>query len=229
MGHVLGLSAGSPVLIVFDLDGTLIDSRRDLAESANQLLAERGGKPLDLETVTQMIGGGAAQLVQRTFAASGLEADADGLSRFLEIYDTRLVKTTKPYPGVPHVLAQLSGHARAVLTNKPRKPAEWILEVLGLRHHFVEIVGGDGPFARKPDPEGLQHLIARHGATPAATVLVGDSPIDVETARSAGTRCCIVSYGFGFAAFEGGAVEEGIGVAASTGELADLLETLADA
>ncbi len=216
------------MLIVFDLDGTLIDSRRDLAESANQLLAERGGAPLDLETVTQMIGDGAVQLVRRTFAASGLEADEDGLSRFLEIYDTRLVKTTKPYPGVPHVLAQLSGHARAVLTNKPRKPAEWILEVLGLRHHFVEIVGGDGPFARKPDPEGLQYLIETHHAAPATTVLVGDSPSDVETARRAGTRCCIVSYGFGFSAFEDGKVGDGIGVAGSTGELVQALETLAE-
>lgn len=214
------------MLIAFDLDGTLIDSRRDLADAANQLLTERGGKPLDLDTVTQMIGGGAAQLVRRTFEASGLDPDPEGLARFLEIYDTRLVKTTKAYPGVPQALAQLSGHTRVVLTNKPRKASEWILDVLSLRHHFVEVVGGDGPFARKPDPEGLLHLISAHGATPQTTVLVGDSPIDVETAQRAGARCCVVSYGFGFAAFRG-AAPDGAVVAGTTWELVDALDALA--
>jgi phosphoglycolate phosphatase len=214
------------MLIVFDLDGTLIDSRRDLADSANQLITERGGKPLDLDDITRMVGGGAAQLVQSALEASGLESTEDGLRRFLEIYDTRMLSTTRAYPGIPQALAQLSGHARAVLTNKPKRPAEWILTMLGLRHHFVEIVGGDGPHARKPDPQGLAYLMATHGASADETVLVGDSPIDVETARRAGTRCCVVSYGFGFAAFE----EEGLGqtvpVAANIGQLINAIETL---
>jgi phosphoglycolate phosphatase len=213
------------VLIVFDLDGTLIDSRRDLADSANQLITERGGKPLDLDDITRMVGHGAAELVQSALEASGLESTEEGLRRFLEIYDTRMLSTTKAYPGIPQALAQLSGHTRAVLTNKPRKPADWILTMLGLRHHFVEVIGGDGPHARKPDPAGLEHLMASHGATPAQTVLVGDSPVDVETARRAGTHCCVVSYGFGFAAFEDVALHATVPVAANISELIRALES----
>jgi phosphoglycolate phosphatase len=214
------------VLIVFDLDGTLIDSRRDLADSANQLISERGGTPLDLDDITRMVGHGAAQLVQSALEASGLESTEDGLRRFLEIYDTRMLSTTKPYPGIPQALAQLSGHARAVLTNKPRRPAEWILTMLGLQHHFVEIVGGDGPHARKPDPAGLVHLMTTHGALPEQTVLVGDSPIDVETARRAGKRCCVVSYGFGYAAFDDAALGDTVPVAANIGQLINAIEAL---
>ena len=221
MGHLRSL-------IVFDLDGTLIDSRRDLADSANQLIAERGGRQLDLEAVTRMVGGGAALLVRRALEAAGLESDPDGLNRFLEIYDTQLLRTTAPYPGVPHLLAQLSAHPRAVLTNKPRKPAEWILTMLGLRHHFVEIVGGDGPFPAKPDPAGLQHLMAQHDAIPDSTILIGDSPIDVETAQRAGASCCVVSYGFGFAAFEGAESDGAVSVAASTAELVRTIEAFCD-
>jgi phosphoglycolate phosphatase len=125
------------------------------------------------------------------------------------------------------VLAELAPHARAVLTNKPRKPAEWILNMLGLRHHFVEVIGGDGPFPRKPDPAGLLHLMEEHGAAPEATVLVGDSPIDVETAKRAGARCCVVSYGFGFAAFDGIRPESAISVAANAGELVRALNAFA--
>ena len=212
------------MLIVFDLDGTLIDSRRDLADSANQLIAEKGGTPLDLDAITRMVGHGAAQLVQSALEASGIEATEDGLRRFLEIYDTRMLSTTRPYPGIPQALAQLSGHTRAVLTNKPRRPAEWILTMLGMQHHFVEVVGGDGPHARKPDPEGLVHLMTAHQASPDRTVLVGDSPIDVETARRAGTHCCVVSYGFGFAAFEDEALGGDVPVAAHIGQLIDAIE-----
>jgi phosphoglycolate phosphatase len=212
------------VLLVFDLDGTLIDSRRDIAESANQLITERGGKPLDLDDITRMVGHGAAQLVQSALEASGLEPTEDGLRRFLEIYDTRMLSTTKAYPGIPQALAQLSVHRRAVLTNKPKRPAEWILTMLGLRHHFVEVVGGDGPHARKPDPEGLAYLMAAHGASPAGTVLVGDSPVDVETARRAGTRCCVVSYGFGFAAFDDATLGNTVPVAANIGQLISVID-----
>ena len=213
-------------LIVFDLDGTLVDSQRDVAESANQLIAERGGQPLALDTVTEMVGGGAELLVHRALEAAGLEPDAEGLRRYLDIYDTRLVQTTVPYPGIPHALASLAPTPRAVLTNKPRKPADWILTVLGLRHHFVEIVGGDGPFPKKPDPSGLLHLIDAHGATPGSTVLVGDSPIDVKTAARAGTRCCVVKYGFGFRAFEGAEPDVAVSIVAHPADLAETIEAL---
>ena len=192
-------------LIAFDLDGTLVESRRDLADSANDLIAELGGQPLAIEAVAGMVGEGAGVLVRRVLDASGIGAgigDVSGaLQRFLEIHDTRLLNHTVVYDGIPEALAHARRHARvAVLTNKPIAASERILRALGLRDFFDEVVGGDGPPARKPDPAALVAMMARAGADPANTLLVGDSTIDHETARRASVRCCLVTYGFGFTA-----------------------------
>ncbi|MBI4265072.1 MAG: HAD-IA family hydrolase [Acidobacteria bacterium] len=189
-------------LIAFDLDGTLIDSRRDLTDSANQLLTELGGRPLSEEAIGRMIGEGARLLVQRTLAASGLENGPGTLARFLEIYDTRLLNHTRPYDGIVDVVRLAGQHARVVvLTNKGARPSERLLEGLGMRDLFEEVVGGDGPLPRKPDPSGLLALMDRAGASAPHTLLIGDSPIDHETARRAGVRCCLAAYGFGFERF----------------------------
>jgi phosphoglycolate phosphatase len=188
-------------LIVFDLDGTLIDSRRDLADATNALLVESGGTPLAEDRIGRMVGDGAATLVTRAFEAAGLERPPDALARFLEIYDAHLVDHTRPYPGIPSVLEALGARASlAVLTNKPFASTRRVLAALDLAKHFDEdaVVGGDGPLPRKPDPAGLRHLMARVGATPASTLVVGDSVIDVRTAHAASTRVCLVRYGFGF-------------------------------
>ena len=185
-------------LIAFDLDGTLVDSRRDLTDAANQLVEELGGSALSEEAVGRMIGEGAAVLMDRVLAAAGVTGRAGTLARFLDIYDSHLLDHTLPYPGVPDALRAARTHGRvAVLTNKPSAAAGRILEVLGLRGLLDEVVGGDGPYPRKPVPASLFALMRRAGSTPASTLLVGDSAIDLHTARAAGSRCCIVRYGFG--------------------------------
>ena len=187
-------------LIVFDLDGTLIDSRQDLADAANALIVERGGSPLPVDAVTGMVGEGAALLVRRALTAAGLEPDPDHtLPRFLELYDERLLAHTRLYPGTADALEALCPEATlAVLTNKPQRPTETILRGLGIHRYFPYVVGGDTAFGRKPDPAGLRHLIVEAKSSAEQTVLVGDSAIDLRTARAAGVRMCLVTYGFGF-------------------------------
>jgi phosphoglycolate phosphatase len=197
-------------LIAFDLDGTLIDSRRDLADSANELIAELGGTPLAEEAIGDMVGEGAALLVKRALNAAGLDHRSFALSRFLQIYDTRLVNHTRVYDGIVETLHSVRPHARlGVLTNKPAVPTERILEALAIRDLFADVIGGDGPYPRKPDPEGLRAMMAVTGATPERTLMIGDSAIDYETAQRASVRCCLVSYGFGFRAFPRDRVGDG--------------------
>lgn len=190
-------------LVVFDLDGTLIDSRRDLTDSANALIVERGGRPLPEADITRMVGEGAALLVRRALTAAELSyADAD-VTRFLEIYDQRLLDTTRQYPGMREALETVAAAAVvAVLTNKPLAPARVLLDALDLSPFIATTVGGDGRFPRKPDPASLRHLIAAHGATAETTVMVGDTRIDFETAANAGTHMCLARYGFGYEQFD---------------------------
>ncbi len=188
-------------LYVFDLDGTLVNSRRDLADAANELLVQCGGAPLDEAHIGRLVGEGAAVLVARVFEARGIAPPPDALARYLTIYDRRLLNHTRVYEGMTEVLAALDGRARlAVLTNKPLASTRRILAGLGLARFFseAEVVGGDGPLPRKPDPSGLRHLAARAGVALSATLLVGDSAIDLRTARNAGAAICLAHYGFGF-------------------------------
>ena len=189
------------MLAVFDLDGTLIDSRLDLAEAANRLIVERGGHPLPVDRITAMVGEGARLLVQRALTAAGLDPDVEAaLPRFLDLYDQRLLVHTTLYPGTEAMLDAVAHLATlAVLTNKPQHHTERVLEGLAIRQYFAAVIGGDTPFGRKPDPTGLRHLIEDAGALPEDTVLVGDSAIDLRTARAAGVRVCLVRFGFGFA------------------------------
>lgn len=191
-------------LIVFDLDGTLVDSRRDLAESANRLLTELGCNPLPEDDIGRMVGSGAATLVARLFEASQRAQPPDALARFLAIYNSRLLKFTRVYPGIPEALTALGARAHlAVLTNKPLHATREILATLDLARHFpsAHVLGGDGPFPRKPDPAGLLHLVREARATPSETTMVGDSLVDFHTARAAGTDLCLARYGFGFDGF----------------------------
>lgn len=191
-------------LIVFDLDGTLIDSRRDLADAINVLLDACGAEPLPEDRVGRMVGDGAPTLVARAFEASGVERPPDALQRFLAIYDTRLLNHTRPYAGIPEVLEALGFRAAlAVLTNKPLASTRRILAALDLARYFPEdaVLGGDGPFPRKPDPAGLRHLAESAHVSGESTLMVGDSLIDWRTARAASTSVCLARYGFGFDGF----------------------------
>ena len=188
-------------LIVFDLDGTLVDSSVDLANAVNSLLADLAAAPLPVQSVVGMVGEGAAVLVRRALAARGLDPETPGaLDRFLAHYDPHLLDHTRPYPGIVEALDALStrGATLAGLTNKPSRATELMLSGLELRAFFREVIGGDTEWGRKPDPAGLVHLCQGAGVRPAAALLVGDSGVDLATARNAGTRICLARYGFGY-------------------------------
>jgi phosphoglycolate phosphatase len=192
-------------VLVFDLDGTLVDSRRDIAESANELLASLGAPPLDHDEVVRMVGEGARLLVKRVLAAAGADLDLEAAyARFSAIYDRRLADHTRPYPGVVAGLDRLAGRfTLAVLTNKPQHHTDRLLDALDLRRYFVHALGGDTTHGRKPDPAGLLSVVGAAGAVPQGALLLGDSWVDAETARRGGTRFCFADYGFGAAPREG--------------------------
>lgn len=177
-----------------------MDSRRDLAFAANALVMELGGSPLSEEAVGNMVSEGAAMLVQRALTASGVDPATPGaLPRFVELYGEHLLDTTYPYEGMKDTLATLSHRmSMAVLTNKPQGATDRIIEAFNWRQFFNPVVGGDTSLGRKPDPAALLHICRLNGVDPSQTVLVGDSPIDLATARRAGTRICLARYGFGY-------------------------------
>jgi phosphoglycolate phosphatase len=187
-------------LIVFDLDGTLVDSSVDLANAVNALLSDLGAAAIAVGEVVAMVGDGAPVLVRRALTAAGLNPETPGaLDRFLAHYDAHVLDNTRPYPGMVETLRELSSTVSlAVLTNKPARATELVLKGLDLRRYFQEVIGGDTPFGRKPSPDGLLHLCEAAGVRPTETVLVGDSAVDLATARNAGTRICLARYGFGF-------------------------------
>jgi phosphoglycolate phosphatase len=189
-------------LIAFDLDGTLIDSRRDLADSANALIIELGGEPLSEEAIGAMVGEGAALLVHRALAATRVPEPPNAVARFLALYDMRLLNHTRLYDGVIDAVRAARERAHVVVfTNKPTRPSERILEGLQARALFAEVIGGDNPYGRKPDPGALVQLIDRLGLSADRVLMVGDSAIDHETALRAGVRCCLCAFGYGFLNF----------------------------
>ena len=176
-------------LVVFDLDGTLIDSQQDLADAANALIVELGGQPVAVEAIGRMVGDGAAVLVRRALAATGVHVESvrGALDRFLVLYDERLLASTRLYDGMAEAIDAFADVARlAVLTNKPERATRRILEGLAIAERFDWVIGGDGPFPRKPDPAGLQHLVAQAGVSLDRSIMIGDSSVDLATARAAG-------------------------------------------
>ena len=194
-----------PFLVAFDLDGTLVDSAQDLADSGNALLRSYGAPTLTTSEVVAMVGDGARELVRRLLESRHVGVPLNhALARFLTLYDVRLMATTHPYEGVIEMLQDASTRARlAVLTNKPAKSTVRLLDAFDLRKYFAEIVPGDGDAPRKPDPTGLLGLVKRAGVDAGRALMVGDSPVDVDTAVNAGVPMCLVRYGFGFAKVSG--------------------------
>ena len=214
------------LLAVFDLDGTLIDSRKDLADSANALLASYGAPALADEAIVRMVGCGAATLVKRVISAAGINVPPDeALSRFLSLYDGRLTRHTLPYEGIPEALEELhaAGMAMALLTNKPLQQSLTILHAFELSKFFRWVVGGDGPWPRKPSPDGMRFLMGEASAGPGDTILVGDSSVDLETSRNAGVRICLARYGFGYADLSTGDLRDGETVVDSPAEISAML------
>jgi len=216
------------MLVVFDLDGTLVDSRRDLADASNAMLRSYGAESLDEEVVGRMVGEGAAVLVERLLAARALDVGRDeALERFLAAYDARLTAHTRPYDGIPEALEAASGFAvLAVLTNKPSPAASRMLDELGLARWFWRVLGGNSGFPRKPDPGALLHLASEAGVPPSRAMLVGDSLVDVRTARSAGVHLCVACYGFGFESIPQGELGAGEFSAAHPADIIAALQAL---
>jgi phosphoglycolate phosphatase len=185
-------------LLIFDLDGTLIDSKRDLADSVNATRAHMGCPPLPDERVYSYVGNGAPVLIQRAFPGA-THADLDRALRFfLDYYREHMLDATTLYPGVREALDRLHSAEvpLAVLTNKPVRFSIRLLEGLGLDMHFFRVYGGNSFEEKKPHPLAIHLLVEESGADRARTVMVGDSAVDVRTARNAQVQACGVSWGF---------------------------------
>jgi phosphoglycolate phosphatase len=189
--------------LLFDLDGTLVDSVPDLAAAANQMLGEFRRPPLSEADVTSMVGDGVAMLVERALAArqAADEPLAPAVARFLAIYEASATARTRPYPGVPEVLSALAaaGSRLAVCTNKTEAATRAVLEGLDLARFFAVVVGGDSLPARKPDPAPLRIALDRLGVAPARAAMIGDHRNDVLAAERAGVTAIFARYGYGLA------------------------------
>ena len=185
-------------LLIFDLDGTLIDSKRDLADSVNAMRKWMGQAPIADERVYSYVGNGAPVLVQRALPEASEEDVARGLRYFLDYYREHMLDATTLYPGVREALDRLHGAGvpMAVLTNKPVRFSVGLVKGLGLESHFFRVYGGNSFEEKKPNPVGVDLLVAERAAERARTLMVGDSAVDVRTARNAGIRACGVSWGF---------------------------------
>ena len=188
--------------VLFDLDGTLIDSAPDLHAALNRLLDERGLRTVTLPGVQRMIGDGTRKLVQRGFQAAGQTLDEPALhdaeARFLEIYMAAPAVLTHAYDGVMDTLHTLAdrGLILGICTNKPAQPTHAILRQLGLDTLFRGVSGGDSAAVRKPDPGHVRDALLRMGADPASTLMVGDNEHDVHAGHAAGLRTVAVTYGY---------------------------------
>ena len=191
-------------LVIFDLDGTLIDSRLDLVHSVNAALRHIQRPELPDDVIASYVGDGAPILIQRALGGEAVDEALvrKGLEFFLSYYREHKLDHTTVYQGIHEALAVIqnagNGHPRklAVLTNKPVNPSRAIVEALGLGKYFAQVYGGNSFGTKKPDPEGARKLLAESGARPEQAVIVGDSHVDVRTGRNAGLWTVGVNYGF---------------------------------
>jgi len=190
-------------LVVFDLDGTLADTKQDLCAAVNHVRGVHGLAPLAESDIARMIGDGARALVERALGDQPADAAIEaGLELFLTYYREHMLDRTTLYPGVVEALDRLSSSTLAVLTNKPFRFSRHLLDGLGILDRFVAVYGGNSFDRKKPDPVGLLRILEETGIDRGATWMVGDSAVDVRTGRAAGVRTCGVKYGYGSAGFE---------------------------
>lgn len=191
-----------PPTIVFDLDGTLVDTAGDLIATLNAILAREEVPPLEQGAATSMIGFGARAMLRSAFAANGSDLAPERLEAlfldFLAHYDNHLADTSLPYPGVEIALERFEadGWRLAVCTNKYERPARKLLDHLGLSRHFAAIAGQDTYGVAKPDPRHLTETISAAGGAPDRAIMVGDSATDVDTAIAAGVPAVAVTFGY---------------------------------
>lgn len=191
-------------LLIFDLDGTLIDSKRDLTDSVNATRAWKDLPPLPDDIVSAYVGNGASMLIRRALPHLNDEEHSEAHRFFLKYYRDHMLDATTLYPGVREALDRLHAESvpMAILTNKPVKFSVHLIEGLNLSDHFFRIYGGNSFEEKKPHPVGIETLIEESGADRGLTVMVGDSAVDIKTARNANVEACGVSWGFQPETFE---------------------------
>lgn len=191
-----------PLTLIFDLDGTLVDTAPDLAGSMNAVLLANGRPPVPPAEVRHMVGRGARALIERGFEVTGGRVDPADLDRhfdhFIAYYGEHVADASVVFPGVVEVLSRLTaaGHTLGVCTNKPEALAVSLLNALDLTRFFGAVLGADTLDVRKPDPRHLSETVKRIGGDLARTVMVGDSEVDAETARNAGVPAVIFTFGY---------------------------------
>jgi phosphoglycolate phosphatase len=199
-----GTTAPGARAVLFDLDGTLVETRDDIATAVNLVLRERKLPPMSVEAVSEHVGRGARVLVTRCLVAAGVagpteEQIQDAYGTFARAYADHLLDTSYVYAGVPALLERLArpGCALAIVSNKPEGLSRQLIDGLGLLGSFRLIVGGDTFDVRKPDPRPLLYTLEKLGAGAGEAAMVGDSVVDVEAARAAGMAAAAVTWGFG--------------------------------
>ncbi|MCM8794270.1 MAG: HAD-IA family hydrolase [Candidatus Omnitrophica bacterium] len=183
-------------LILYDLDGTLVDTSQDIVLSTQHMLREMGAPLLGPERIIPLVGSGVRKLVAGSLGTDDPARVDKAVAIYRAHYAEHLLDHSRLFPGVKEVLDYFRGRLQAVVTNKPNPYSRRILEGLGVEGYFTEIIGGDSPLPKKPDPAILIDLMQRHRIAPAEALFIGDSPIDIQAGRAAGIRTAIVSQGF---------------------------------
>ncbi len=186
-------------LIIFDLDGTLVDTARDITEALNHAIKPHGLKPVSVEETTALIGEGTTRLIQKALSPLGKpdeETVKAALKSFLDYYSENLAVHSRLYPNVKKTLSKLKSFDRAVLSNKREDLSRRLLEDLGIAGEFVLIAGSDTTSSRKPSPEPVRYVLDKTGVLPEEALVIGDSPYDIEAAKGAGVKSVAVTYGY---------------------------------
>ena len=183
-------------LILYDLDGTLVDTKEDIASSANHMLGRMGLPPLTVEQVVPFVGKGISQLIAACLGTDDPRLMEEGLRIYRAHYAEHMLDKSRLYPGALDLLEHFKSRVQAVITNKPNPYSTEILKGLGVARYFIEIVGGDSPYPKKPEPDSLLALMKKAGAGPDETLFIGDSVVDIQTGRRAGVLTAVVTHGF---------------------------------
>jgi len=184
-------------LLLYDLDGTLIDSVQDITDSVNVMLSEMGHPTRSQEEIKQFVGEGIQNLVARSIASEDVALQKQALKIVKRCYTERLLNHTKLYSGVLELLMYFRAKKQAVVTNKPLAFSIQILEALNAYSFFTHVLGGDSGFPKKPEPNSVLHIMEALDIERDRTLMVGDSIVDIETAKNAGIKICAVTYGLG--------------------------------
>ena len=182
-------------LLVFDFDGTLVDTKKDIADSINRALNELELRTLDRETLYTFIGKGVNHLIARSLEGTGCDDLPRAIDTFMRHYDAHLMDQTELFPNCRETLEHFADKGNTILSNKPTLFITRILDALDWRAPFSTILGGDSMPAKKPDPGGLLHILEQHKARPKDALMIGDSLVDIETGKRAGVKTCGVTYG----------------------------------